>query len=165
TNPRLNSLTFDKWMSALTLANPLDPSELNPFRVREIHDFSFYGEEYTINEYDELMENIPNGLTDEQLQVYLSEYVNRSVEYAKQVYEMETTEIPLPPEPIITFTTTTATSTYTTTTSSGATTTSSSSTPTNPIAQGGESTLSFFVGVFGAAIIITIAISVKRRTE
>ena len=107
-----------------------DPILLDPYRVREIQNFSFFAEEYTLAEYDRLMSSVPSGLTSYQLRTTLSEYILRADNYAAEVFIKETKDIEFPESvdfPIPT-TQTTATTAITTMPS----TTTTSTTPSTP---------------------------------
>ena len=61
-------------------------SYYDPVKVREIQSYTFFAEDYTFAKYDELLENIPDGLSDEMLKTSLQGYVADSVQAATAIY-------------------------------------------------------------------------------
>jgi hypothetical protein len=111
---------FQKYVGAQTTADPI--VYLDPYRVREVQSYAFFAENYTCNEYDHLMSTVPDNLTDNQLRMVLSEYIDRVSQYATEVYINEDFDILVPERIVYTF------PTQTTTTETASTTTDTSST-------------------------------------
>jgi hypothetical protein len=112
------SYTSQKYTSAQVQESPV---LLDPSRVREIQDYAFFAEEYTIGEYDRLMTSVPSGLSDYQIQTTLSEFIARTDDYAAEVFIEESFSIEIPVSvsfPIPTTSTTTTMTTNETTTGS-----------------------------------------------
>lgn len=61
-------------------------SYYDPVKVREIQSYTFFAEDYIFAKYDELLENIPDGLSDEMLKTSLQGYVADSVQAATTIY-------------------------------------------------------------------------------
>lgn len=64
-------------------------SYYDPVRVREIQGYTFFAEDYTFARYGELMDTIPDGLSDEELEACLRSYVEDSVRVATMIYGEE----------------------------------------------------------------------------
>ena len=97
------SETLDKWMSSYA-SGPGEPVLLDPYRIREIQEVAFLAENYTCLEYDHLVSSIQEGLNEVQLDIVLSEYIERVVPYAAEVYTDEDTSVEIPPRVEHTFT-------------------------------------------------------------
>jgi len=163
------SYTDEKYESAQVLSGTIS---LDPNRVREVQKYSFFAEEYTINEYEKLMSSVPIGLTDSQIQTTLTEFIARTDDYAAEVFIKESFNVEVPTSvsfPIPTISTTTSTSTIITTPpASSITTTSITSTFTGePIASSTEnghpSSLITGLSIGGAISIIMVLVFLKRN--
>lgn len=163
----MSSYTYQKWLSAQVQANPI---LLDPNRVQEIQNNAFYAEDYTIEEYEYLINQIPDGLSDNQLDAYTSEYVERVVGYAVDSYLQETTSIPVPPRGVITVTSTSTSSILddTTTTITSTTSTTNNDAYWTTISQSTSVTLPNMNRVFlgagiGLALVLVFTLSLKKR--
>lgn len=63
----------------------------DPERVREIQSYTFFAEDYTFEMYDDLVKTIPDGLSDAELEICLSDYTNKAVQVAVNIYVDEAT--------------------------------------------------------------------------
>lgn len=61
-------------------------SYYDPTKVREIQSYTFFAEDYTFARYDELMETVPDELSDDAMKTHLQEYVKDSVQVATMIY-------------------------------------------------------------------------------
>lgn len=163
------SYTDDKYESAQVLSETIS---LDPNRVREVQKYSFFAEEYTINEYEKLISSVPISLTDFQIQTTLTEFIARTDDYAAEVFIEESFNVEVPTSvsfPIPTISTTTSTSTIITTPiASSITTTSITSTFTGePIASSTEnvhlSSLVTGLSIGGIISIIMVLVLFKRN--
>lgn len=146
------SYTSQKYTSAQVQETPV---LLDPSRVREIQDYAFFAEEYTISEYDRLMTSVPSGLSDYQIRTTLSEFIARTDDYAVEVFIEESFNVEVPASvsfPIPT------TSTTTTTTTTNETTTGSIEIET-------YSSLIVGLSIGGAISIIVILAFLKRYQQ
>ncbi|MHA1636646.1 MAG: carcinine hydrolase/isopenicillin-N N-acyltransferase family protein [Candidatus Thorarchaeota archaeon] len=66
----------------------------NPIRVREIQDYAFAAERFTFDQYDILVKDIPENLSDAELADILDVVIDHSVRVAADMYVNETAEIP-----------------------------------------------------------------------
>jgi hypothetical protein len=160
------SHTADKYESAL-----VDDEELEPSRVREIQQYAFFAEDYSIEEYYRLMSSAPTDLSESELQSTLSEFIARTDDYAAEVFIEESFHIEVP-EPVSFSTSTTTTTTHTTSTTSSiittTTTTSTSSTSnitTGLVVPSLSSSLGVGFGIGGAMSIVMILVYFKRYRE
>ena len=162
---QLWSYTSEKYDSAQVKS---DAIYLDPHRVREIQDFSFFAEQYTIDEYDRLMSSVPSGLTDSQLQVILKEFIDSCDDYASEVFVTESKDVTIPD--FVDFPTPTTTITTTTTEVTSLTTTSSQTTSTFPPDIGNTTTsynitVSTMIGlsVLGGVGIIVLFVTMRHK--
>ncbi len=149
--PVLSSLwceTGDKWLSCYA-TEPSETVLLDPYRVREVQDVAFFTENYTCSEYDHLMSTIQDGLDNTQLGVVLSEYIQRVVPYAAEVYVDENTTLEPPQRTDHTFTTqgTTSGTTSSGTSSETGLTTTPTSVATNEFLAALEMGLGLAIGL------------------
>jgi hypothetical protein len=63
----------------------------NATRVREIQTYTFFAEDYSFQEYDDLIASIPDGLSDMELRTYLRNFVDDAVQVATNIYIQEPT--------------------------------------------------------------------------
>ena len=164
------SYTSKKYTSAQVQS---DPILLSPSRVREIQNYAFFAEEYTMDEFDRLMASVPSGLSDYQIRTTLNEFIDRMDDYAAEVFIAESFSIDIPssvsfPIPITTSTTTTtdASTTIVTTTTTDVSSAITSTTPTETTTSSTsvEINTSLIVGfsIGGAFSIIVILVFLKR---
>ena len=66
----------------------------SPAHVREIQNYSFAAEDYTYEQYDRLVDLIPDGLSDIQLRNTLDDFVRLTVSVAVDMYVNVTAERP-----------------------------------------------------------------------
>jgi hypothetical protein len=165
--------TEEKYESAQV---PSETITLDPTRVREIQQYAFFAEEFTIEEYDNLLSSVPSGLSDSQIQTTLSEFIENMNDYAAEVYIEETFDVTVPTSvsfPTPTTSTTTSTSTTTTavpttsTTDSSTSTTSTSTTNQTTSSQENVLSPSLFVGlgIGGALCVLIILVFLKRYQQ
>jgi hypothetical protein len=165
----LSGYTFRKYISAQTQLYPADPILLNPERVREVQKFAFFAEDYTIAEYDRLMSSVPEGLSDYQIKLTISAFIEGLGDYASEIFIEETTDVEVPslvnfPTPISTTTTTQSVTSPTSSTSPSSITDS----PTNPLSTASESfiddqIMALAVGFGSGFVLVMIAALMKRR--
>lgn len=136
----------------------------SPGHVREIQNYSFAAEDYTYEQYDRLVDLIPDGLSDTQLRNTLEDFVRLTVSVAVDMYVNETAERPLyaipfvvDEVPSVTITTTTMTSTSSTTSETG---TSNQGMP--PIPAAAMLLLGFTSGIF-AVLVVFWSVESRRR--
>ncbi|MBN2230696.1 MAG: hypothetical protein JW779_13995 [Candidatus Thorarchaeota archaeon] len=152
--------TNEKWSTAKALSSW---DLLNPYRVRELQDVAFYVERYTIEEYDYLLHIVPDDLSDLQIQAYISEYIDRTVEFTASSYIQESKSLPIPPRSIVNLTTPSiipsTTTTFPTSTVSG----TENTTTQNHTAFDGKRLL-LGVGIGFSAIVLLVSVLKKRWT-
>ena len=165
------SYTADKYESAQVVSETVS---LDPNRVRQVQEYAFFAEEYTIGEYDRLMSSVPTGLSDFQIQTTLNEFIARIDDYSAEVFGEESFTIEVPESisfPTPTISTTTSTSTIvTTTTTTSVTDTSTSITSTfttkpttSSLENNPDSSLFVGLSIGGALSIIAVLIFLKRN--
>jgi hypothetical protein len=159
------SHTADKYESAL-----VGTAELDPSRVREIQQYAFFAEDYSIEEYYRLMSSAPTGLSDSELQLTLSEFITRTDDYAADVFIEESFHVEVPEPVSFSTSTTTSTSTASTTASTITTTTTTSPSSTSNITTGQVvpslySSLPVGFGIGGSVSIVMILVFLKRNRE
>jgi hypothetical protein len=66
----------------------------NPTRVREIQEYSFAAENYTFNQYDRLIDQIPPGLSETDLENTIHDFIDLTVSVASDMYVNETSDLP-----------------------------------------------------------------------
>ena len=165
----LSGYTFRKYISAQTQLYPADPILLNPKRVREVQKFAFFAEDYTIAEYDRLMSSVPEGLSDYQIKLTISAFIEGLGDYASEIFIEETTDVEVPP--LVNFPTPISTTTTTQSVTSPTSSTSPSSitdSPTNPLSTASESLIddqimALAIGIGSAFALVMIAALMKRR--
>ena len=160
------SHTADKYESAL-----VGTAELEPSRVREIQQYAFFAEDYSVEEYYRLMSSVPTDLSETDLQSTLSEFITRTDDYAAEVFIEESFHIEVPePVSFSTSAATTTTNTTSTTTSIITTVTTTSTSSTNNITTGlivpsPSSSLVVGFGIGGAMSIVMLLAYFKRYRE
>ena len=165
----LSGYTFRKYISAQTQLYPADPILLNPERVREVQKFAFFAEDYTIAEYDRLMSSVPEGLSDYQIKLTISAFIEGLGDYASEIFIEETTDVEVPP--LVNFPTPISTTTTTQSVTSPTSSTSPSSitdSPTNPLSTASESLIddqimALAIGIGSWFALVMIAALMKRR--
>ncbi|MFW9849404.1 MAG: carcinine hydrolase/isopenicillin-N N-acyltransferase family protein [Candidatus Thorarchaeota archaeon] len=128
----------------------------NPTRVREIQEYSFAAENYTFNQYDRLMDQIPQGLSETDLENTIHDFIDLTVSVASDMYVNQTSDLPdyavqfnVTAEPSITEPiSTTVTVTDSTSSTIGTTATDLIEFPSIPIAITG-----FAVGIILVAVV------------
>jgi len=155
-----------------------DPILLDPYRVREIQKYAFFAEEYTINEYDRLMSSVHSGLSNDQIQTTLKNFIDRVDNYAVEVFVQESFDIDVPVSvsfPASTsYTTTPSITTTESTTTSIITTVEpvSSSTATSEISNNTpyyfagiviDTSLLLGLGIGGAISIVMVLVFLKKN--
>jgi hypothetical protein len=154
------SETYQKWLSA-SVTNPIEQLMVDPYRVREVQDVTFYTENYTCGEYDHLLAFVQEGLSDWQLQTVVDEYVNRVVQYAADVYVTEDISMEVPERVDHTFPVTT---TPTTETSTSAQTSLTDSTGPDTISEAYAEFLAGYVQLgVGLLLGVTVVLLAARR--
>ncbi len=136
----------------------------SPAHVREIQNYSFAAEDYTYEQYDRLVDLIPDGLSDTQLRNTLDDFVRLTVSIAVDMYVNETAERPpyaipfvVDEVPSVTSTTTTGTSTSSTTSE---TDTSDQERP--PIPATAMLLIGFTSGIFAVLVVFWLVESRHR---
>ena len=156
------SYIFQKYCSTQTTTTPI--VYLDPARVRDIQSYAFFAENYTCTEYDHLMSTIPDGLSDSQLRTVITEYVERVVQYATDVYINEDFDIPIPERVVHTFPAQSTTTTSTTqTTSSTSTEPTTINTTTSVISPSGISTLYILELTAGVIAGLVVVVFIGKR--
>jgi hypothetical protein len=89
----MSSYTHQKWLSAKVQSNPI---LLDPIRVQELQHIAFSAEEYAVREYEHYLNEISDDLSDNQIEAFASEYIERVVGYVIDSYLQETTTLPIP---------------------------------------------------------------------
>lgn len=133
-----------------------DPILLNTSRVREIQDYAFFAEEYTMDEYDRLMASVPTGLSDYQIRTTLSEFIDRTDYYAAEVFIEESFSIEVPAS--VSFPAPTTPTSTTTTTTDTSTTVPTSITDTTSVATSTETTTSSISTEINTSLIVGLSI-------
>ncbi|MFW9962688.1 MAG: hypothetical protein ACFFCX_03960 [Candidatus Sifarchaeia archaeon] len=135
---------------------------LNPERVREVQQFAFFAEDFTVNAYEQLMTSVPELLSDSQIKDTISAFIEGMGNYTSEIFVQENIDVqpPLPidfPIPSTTTLPTNPTSTHSITTN-----------PTSPTYSPWESSndnylLSLAMGVTLGFALVMIIFIVKRR--
>jgi hypothetical protein len=165
----LSSYTSIKYISAQAQPNPADPILLNPERVRAVQEFAFFAEDYTVSEYDRLMSSVPEELSDSQITLTISAFIEGLCDYATEIFIEETTDVEVPP--LVNFPTPMSTTTTPQSVTSPTSSTSPISTtdgPTNPTSTSSASLLdnqimALVVGFGSGFVLVMIAAIMKRR--
>lgn len=154
--------THEKYASAR--AQPIaSEGLLFPDRVREVQNYAFFAEDYTVGAYEQLMSSVRDDLADHQIRDTVRTFIEEMDDYASEIFIDETTDVS--PPPLIVFPEVTST-TPTSTTSTDSTTTS----PTSPTSSPSELTtedqlLPLTVGAgSGIALVLIVAFIGRRRT-
>jgi hypothetical protein len=165
----LSSHTLNKYISAQVQLNPANPILLNHERVRDVQEFAFFAEDYTIAEYDRLMSSIPEELSDNQITLTINAFIEGLGNYASEIFIEETTDVEVPtlvnfPTPMSTNTTTQSVTSQTSSTSS----TSTTDNPTNPTSTSSASLndyqiMALSIGFGSGFGLVIIAAVIKRR--
>ncbi len=163
--------TSQKYVSAQVQPNPTDPILLDPERVREVQDFAFFAENYTIAEYDRLMSSVPEGLSANQLKNTIHDFIEGMGDYASEVFNKETCNVPYPPSVVFPTPITTSTPPQSTFPTSSFPTTVTTDNPTNSTNPTSTSIESFIdteimmvaIGVVSGFSIVMIVALIKRR--
>lgn len=132
-----------------------------PSKVREIQEYAFAAEDYTAAEYDFLMDNIPQELSDEELGKVLSRFIDLSVRVTADMYVNETSEVPAYASTHSTSTTTSTTQTHTTTPSSTANNTTSDTTQETGTNTPGPMMLG--LGLTTGVVVLALIVAWKKR--
>ncbi len=119
----------------------------DPSKVQEIQEYAFAAEGYSFDKYDELVEDIPDNLSDTELAEFLKEFIDHTVSVSTYMYVNETSEIPEYSDSSI------VTTTSTTTTGSTETTQTSTTTQTNELSIFTNLAVGFSAGIFVVALI------------
>jgi len=162
--------TNQKYQSAQVQSNPI---LLDPYRIREIQDYAFFAEEYSIDAFDSLLSCVPEGLSDYQLQDTLRDFITRVDDYAAEVFIEESFSISVPdsvtfPTPTVVSTTTstaTGTSSIYTNPSETNPSSSTSSNESSPSPSAINVDISVFLGfgIGGAISIVVVLIFIKKN--
>ena len=136
----------------------------SPAHVREIQNYSFAAEDYTYEQYDRLVDLIPDGLSDTQLRNTLDDFVRLTVSVAVDMYVNETAErppyaIPFVVDEVPSVTSTTTTGASTSWTTSG-TDTSNQELPPIPVTA--MWILGFASGIFAVLVVFWLLESRHR---
>ncbi|RDE11414.1 MAG: hypothetical protein C4K49_11935 [Candidatus Thorarchaeota archaeon] len=99
----------------------IDTGFYDSLRVRKIQNYSFAAEDYTFEQYDRLIDFIPEGLSDAQLNETLNDFIRLTVSVATDMYVNESSTRPKYAVPFVVDAIPTVPTTRTETTSATAT--------------------------------------------
>ncbi|MBD3408273.1 MAG: hypothetical protein GF411_19275 [Candidatus Lokiarchaeota archaeon] len=129
----------------------------NPRVVEEIQDYAFSAEDYTFEQYDRLMEKIPVGLSQSDLQATTSDFIDLTVTVGADMYVNETESLP---EYATSFDITIPPSNLVTSVTSSSTTTTSGNSNNTPI---GTDALGYIGATIGIGVISVIIIALYKK--
>ena len=160
------SHTYDNYVSARVFSSPSDEWLLIPERVREVQNYSFFAEGYSIDAYEQLMSSVPRGLSDQQIRDTVRNFIVGMDDYVSEIFKKETTDVVVPP--LVSFPTIIS---ATPSLPASPTSTSTTESPTSPTSTtSGESLyddqlLPLSIGIVsGFTIVMIVAVIARRYT-
>ncbi|MDF1538418.1 MAG: carcinine hydrolase/isopenicillin-N N-acyltransferase family protein [Candidatus Thorarchaeota archaeon] len=139
-------------------------------RVREIQNYSFTAENYAAKQYNRLIEQVPLGLSDDDLSSTLRDYIDLTVSVCADMYVNETSQMPdyavnfnVTAEPSATYTSTPSTITDTSTSNTSGTITQSTDYPTIPEAGDYSELLRPVIGFSSGIVPMIVLIAYLNR--
>ena len=157
--------TSAKYRSARAESNPPE-GLLYPERVREVQQYAFFAESFTVDAYEQLMSSVLEGLSEQEIRNTIHMFIEEMDDYASEIFIEERTDIeaPLP----ITFPTpVTITPSLPTSPTSTTSTTYTTPSPTSSTSESlfDDTMLLLTVGlVSGFSLMMIIALIQRRYT-
>lgn len=132
---------------------------LYPERVRELQNYAFFTEDYTVEAYQHLMSTVPEGLADNQIRETIRTFVESMCNYASEIYLEETTNVEAPP--IIEFATPTTSTSPTSTSTTTIGFTDPTSSPSETLYD--DQLILLTIGAVSGFVLVIIAMVIKER--